>query len=276
MTQLTFVDRGPLTFRVHVGGPADGVPALLLHGFPQDASAWDEVVPGLHRVGLRTLAPDQRGYSPAAAPREVSAYRMPELVADALAVLDAHGHHQAHVVGHDWGGAVAWALAAWHPDRVSSLTVLSTPHPAALGQALRDRDADQARRSWYVGAFQVPSLPELALARMLRRGSLRGSGLPADAMQRYADRLGSARRLRGPVNWYRAARSGGPRIGDVVVPTSYLWGRRDPFLGPVAARATREHVQGDYRFVELDAGHWLPERRALEVSGEILARALGI
>jgi pimeloyl-ACP methyl ester carboxylesterase len=272
---------------VHDEGPRDGEPVVLLHGFPQDSSCWAEVVPHLHRSGIRTLAPDQRGYAPGA-PHHVSAYRLGALAGDALAVLDAVGAERAHVVGHDWGGAVAWYLGAHHPERVSTLTVLSTPHPRALAGSMTR--SLQLLRSWYTVAFQVPVLPELVLPHILGR-TLRLSGLPADQADRYAARLGSPDALRGPLAWYRAAgihppwatpgggqdSEGHPHrssSADVVgVPTTYLWGRHDPVLGRAAAVATAEHVHGsDYLFLELDEGHWLPERRPEEVAGAVLDR----
>ncbi|ANS78155.1 Epoxide hydrolase [Serinicoccus hydrothermalis] len=263
-----------LRFEAVLGGDPAGEPVVLLHGFPQDASAWDGVAGLLHQEGLRTLAPHQRGYLPGAAPTQVSAYRLEALVGDVLAWLDDQDLARAHVVGHDWGGAVAWALAAWHPERVSTLTVLSTSHPAALAWAVRH--GDQARRSWYIAGFQVPRLPELALARMLRRGGLARTGLPAADGKRYAARLPDAASLRGPVNWYRAAAArGGRRVGAVGVPTAYLWGARDPFLGRAAAERTEAHVSGDYRFVELQAGHWLLETRADEVAAAVLGAVRG-
>ncbi|WP_130013403.1 alpha/beta fold hydrolase [Serinicoccus sediminis] len=264
--------RDGLTHEAVTGGPPDGPPVLLLHGFPQDATAWDRVAPVLQTAGMRTLAPHQRGYVAGARPRRVAAYRLERLVEDAVGLLDHVGVDQVHVVGHDWGGAVAWALAAWHPERVASLTVASTPHPRALAWAVRH--ADQARRSWYVAGFQVPLLPELVMARALRRGALARTGLPRDDAGRYAARLGTRAALRGPVGWYRAAaRSGGRAVGRVAVPTTLVWGARDPFLGRAAAERTGRYVDADYRFVELDAGHWLPERRPGELAQEVLRRA---
>ena len=161
--------RAGLVFDVSDEGPDDGESVLLLHGWPQDHTAWRHVAPLLHAAGLRTLAPDQRGYSPGARPRGRAAYGMGELVADAVALLDAAGVARAHVVGHDWGGSVAWALAERHPERVSSLTVLSTPHHHAMGWAMRH--GDQLRRSWYMFAFQLPLLPEAVLRRRLPAGA---------------------------------------------------------------------------------------------------------
>src|SRR3954469_22638266 len=114
-----------LTFDVYEGGPDDGEPVLLLHGFPQDHREYDLLLPRLHAAGLRTYVLDQRGYSPGARPAEVQAYRITEPVADAVAVLDALGIEKAHVIGHDWGAVVAWMLAGLHPDRLRTLTAVS-------------------------------------------------------------------------------------------------------------------------------------------------------
>jgi pimeloyl-ACP methyl ester carboxylesterase len=273
------VERDGLVLDVRDEGPRGGPAVVLLHGFPQDSTCWAEVTPTLHGAGLRTLAPDQRGYSPAASPADVSAYRVGELARDVLAVLDAAGVDRAHVVGHDWGGAVAWHLGAHHAERIESLTVLSTPHPAALAHSMTR--SWQPLRSWYTFAVQVPVLPELVLAHTLRP-SLRLSGLPDHLAERYAARLASPSALRGPLAWYRAAArrppwevlglATGGAAGEVDVPTTYVWGWHDPALGRAAAEATRDHVTGEYLFVELDAGHWLPELHPVEVAGAVLDR----
>ena len=124
---------------------------------------WSGVEPALHAAGLRTIAPDQRGYSPGARPAGVEAYSMHRVVADALGLLDAYGLARAHVLGHDWGAAVGWNLAGRHPDRVATLTAVSVPHPAAHAAALRD-DADQQRRSGYIAVLRRPDAEDLLLA----------------------------------------------------------------------------------------------------------------
>ena len=274
---ITAVQRDDLVLDVRDEGPRAGEVAVLLHGFPQDSRCWSEVAPLLHEGGLRTLAPDQRGYSPGASPREVAAYRVETLAEDVLAVLDDAGVAGAHVVGHDWGGGVAWHLGAHHSDRVLSLTVLSTPHPRALARSMTR--SLQPLRSWYTLAVQVPVVPEVVLSRTLGP-ALRLSGLPSEHAQEYAARLATASAMHGPLAWYRAAARRPPSelLGarapeDVVdVPTTYVWGRRDPALGRAAAEATAEHVHADYVFLELDAGHWLPELHPREVAGPVLDR----
>jgi pimeloyl-ACP methyl ester carboxylesterase len=244
---------------------------VLLHGFPQDGGCWDAVVPRLHAAGLRTLVPDQRGYSPGARPGGRAAYRMPALVDDVVALLDDRGLARAHVVGHDWGGAVAWALGAWRPDRTSSLTVLSTPHPAAMVRSLL---GEQALASWYMTAFQLPVLPEVVLPLALGR-LLRGSGLPEATARRYEARMGGYAARRAALDWYRAIPLSRKQIGDVEVPTTYVWGSQDPALRRRAAELTRRHVRATYRFEVLPAGHWLPETRPAEVAAAVLGRARG-
>src|SRR3712207_6004064 len=194
-----------MTFDVRDAGPDDGEPVVLLHGFPQDSSAWDRVAPALHQHGLRTLAPDQRGYCAMARPRGRTAYRVRETVHDVLALLDAAGLKKAHVVGHDWGGIVGWALGSWHPDRVRTLTALSVPHPAAMAKAMLT--SDQALRSLYVALFQLPLVPErLLLSRggaPLRR-MLRSDGLPRETAHHYVSRMREPGALSAALGWYRA------------------------------------------------------------------------
>jgi pimeloyl-ACP methyl ester carboxylesterase len=258
-----------LEFDVRDGGPTDGSPVVLLHGFPQDGTSWERVLPDLHAAGLRTLVPDQRGYAPGARPEGRSAYRTELLVADVVALLDAAALDRAHVVGHDWGGIVGWTLAAQHPRRVASLTVASVPHPQALSRSLLN--SPQALRSAYVGLFQLPRLPEALLAPRLEP-LLRRSGLPGAEAARYAARMREPGALTAALNWYRALPLSRSRTGTVAVPTTYAWGNRDGALGRRAAELTEEHVTGPYRFVELDAGHWLPETRPAELARLLLER----
>jgi len=263
-------ERSGLTFPVRDEGPADGEPVVLLHGWPQDPSAFDAVAARLHEHGLRTIAPSQRGYAASARPRERRAYATPETVADVLALLAAAGLDRAHIVGHDWGGSQAWATACWHPDRVTSLTVLSTPHTGALGEAIKS--SNQGPRLWYMALFQVPGVSELLVRRRLR-AILAGSGLPAEQVDRYCRAMAEPGALTGALSWYRGIPfSARPGVGRVRVPTTYVWGRHDFALGRVAAERTAEWVDAPYRFVELDAGHWLPETRPDEVAAAIVDR----
>lgn len=261
--------RDRLVFNVRDEGPEQGTAVVLLHGFPQDSTAWDGVVGDLHRAGYRTLAPDQRGYSPGARPHAVRAYRIRETATDVIALLDACELERAHVVGHDWGGAVAWAVASEWPDRVSSLTSLSMPHPSAMRAALWR--GTQALRSWYVGLFQVPWLSE----HLLRPGGPAWRAmlneLPPHQAHHYTQRMDQPGALSAALNWYRVLprETVNPSLSfkSISVPTRYIWGDRDPTLGRTAAEATGDFVTGDYAFVILpDVGHWVPETAPSQVS----------
>ncbi|MGY1651818.1 alpha/beta fold hydrolase [Geodermatophilus sp. SYSU D01119] len=265
-----------LTFDVRDGGPPDGEPVVLLHGFPQDSSAFDRMAPLLHAEGLRTLAPDQRGYSPGARPRGRSPYRLRAVAGDVVALLDAAGLERAHVVGHDWGGAVAWALGAWHPDRVRTITALSTPHPGAVAKAVLT--SDQGLRSSYMAAFQLPVLPErLLLARdgAALRGVLENGGLPDDAVARYVDRMREPGALPAALAWYRAVPfAARDAVGRVGVPVLHVWSTGDTFLGRTATERTREFVTGPYRLEVLeDVPHWIPELAAERTAELVVAHA---
>src|SRR5215212_9853696 len=176
--ELLRIDVGDLTFDVRADGPDDGRPVLLLHGFPETSASWAAVAPLLVQAGLRTYAPDQLGYSPGARPGEVEAYSTPNLTQVTADLMTALEIPVADVVGHDWGANVAWALAAWHPDRVRSLTAVSVPHPAAYTVAYR-ADPEQKERSGYIRLFWRRGKAEEVLltddARRLRR-MLHGDG----------------------------------------------------------------------------------------------------
>ncbi len=271
--------RDGLTFDVRDSGPDNGTPVILLHGFPQTSTSWLKVEPMLHSAGIRTIAPDQRGYSPRARPAQRRRYAIEELTADVLALLDVTGHQSVHVVGHDWGGGVAWALAGRHADRLRSVTVLSTPHPAAMGQAFRS--SDQALRSSYMAAFQMPWLPESFLRNTAQvEKQLLKSGLPADLARRDARRLREPNAATGALNWYRGLPySRKTPAGRAKLPVTYVWGSQDFALNRTAAEATADFIapehRSEYRFVELDAGHWLPETHADQVAQAIIGRVTG-
>jgi pimeloyl-ACP methyl ester carboxylesterase len=262
--------RPGLRFDVVDSGPADAPAVVLLHGFPQQPFSFESVASRLRAAGLRTLTPTQRGYSPAARPGRRRDYRTAATAADVVAMLDTAGLNQAHIVGHDWGGNQAWCVAAWHPDRVVSLTVLSTPHPAAFLKALLT--SRQGLLSWYVGLFQLPALPELRARRTLAK-SLRDSGLPPEFVDRYTAAMAEPGALTAALNWYRGIPfSRRPRLGRIKVPTSYVWGRHDIALARRAVELTADHVVGPYEVVELEAGHWLPETKPDAVADAVLAR----
>ncbi|MCW2600539.1 MAG: alpha/beta hydrolase [Frankiales bacterium] len=247
---------------VVVEGPSAAPVALLLHGFPQTSHCWRLVRPWLK--DFRVVVPDQRGYSPGARPAPLEDYRIAALVSDALGLLDELGVEQAHVVGHDWGAAVAWQLGARHASRVRTLTAVSVPHPRAFIEALRTDD-DQRRRSLYMRDFARPGYDEELLAddAALLRALFGGTPDSVDV----DDIVSKAREpgaLAAWLRWYAAQRL--EDIADtpaVDVPTMHVWSDADVALGRAGATGTADWVTGPYRF-ELLQGvtHWIPEQAA--------------
>ncbi|HTO97125.1 MAG TPA: alpha/beta fold hydrolase [Myxococcales bacterium] len=246
-------------------GPRDGPLVLLLHGFPECWRAWRHQLPALAAAGFRAVAPDLRGYGGSDKPRGVSSYRMEKLVADAAALIGALGRERADVVGHDWGGHIAWHLAMWNPARVRRLAVLNVPHPARMFRALRT--LRQLRKSWYIFFFQLPFLPErfmsprsirVAFRHMTaRKGAFDEEDVEAN-VQAAGDRT-------APINYYRAAgRYRGPPLRPVEAETLLVWGEKDRWLGPDLAeldprwvpRARIERIPSASHWVQADA----PER----------------
>jgi len=261
-----------LTFDVYEGGPADGEPVLLLHGFPQDHREFDLLVPKLHAAGLRTYALDQRGYSPGARPPEPAEYTLPEVAADALAVLDGLGVESAHVIGHDWGAAVGWRLAALHPARVRTLTAVSVAHPKAALLAARVRPSQRARLA-YVQVFRSRIAERLMLAgdAMVLRGML--SPIRGRASL-YVDAMREPGRLTAALNWYRGVTIDQLKdTGIIRVPTTYVWSDRDGVVGLTAALRTRDWVEADYQLVAMRGiSHFVPEEAPSALAEAALAR----
>ncbi len=254
-----------LAFTADVAGPRDGDVVLLLHGFPQTRHAWRAELRALAAAGYRACAPDQRGYSAGARPAGIDAYRIEHLVADALALADALGAERFHLVGHDWGGQLAWITAARSPRRVRTLSVVSRPHPAAFARAMSE-DPEQGKRSGHHRAFQrAEATDELLADRAARlRAALSQQGVPEPDVAAYLATLGERAALDAAVNWYRAAGSSGIAAADVppvLVPTLYVWGDADATVGRRAAEGTRKLVDAPYRFVELAGiGHFVTDQ----------------
>ncbi|WP_338060768.1 alpha/beta hydrolase [Streptomyces viridochromogenes] len=259
MTELSIsTDTG--VFDAIAAGPPEGRPVLLLHGFPQTAMAWQRQIAALAAHGYRVVAPDQRGYSPGARPQRPEDYRMSLLVDDVVAITEELGWAAFDLVGHDWGGAVAWWTADAHPDRVRTLTVVSTPHPGALATSLRT-DEDQRERSHYMIDWrETPATEERMLAhdaQLLR--TLYAGKVPQDSADAYVRHLSRPGALTAALNWYRAGRPDGT-IGVIEVPTLYVWSTNDSAFGARAARETERWVNGSYRFEILrGVSHWVPE-----------------
>lgn len=266
---------GDLTFDVLISGPDNGIPLVALHGFPESAASWGKVTPLLTAAGYRVIAPNQRGYSAGARPEGVDAYRIEHLVADVVGLLDALGLPDAHLVGHDWGSAVAWQVAGRHPNRIRSLTAISVPHPTAFGWALRE-DEDQKQRSSYIGLLRQEGKAEEVLSEdnFRRLRAMFDGQIDPEFADEHIRVLSGEGALTGALNWYRAMTRDFGDIDRTTVPTTYVWSTGDSALGRAGAERCGEFVDAPYEFVVLEGGsHWVPEERAEELAEAILARA---
>lgn len=271
------VDANGFTFTARDAGPLNGRPVLLLHGFPETSWSWRPTLGALADAGFRAVAFDQRGYSPRARPAEVSAYALPHLVADVLGMADTMEMPVFDLVGHDFGGLVAWVLATRHAERVRSLTVLSTPHPAAMRAVLDAGDPGQVEASGHAARFCRPREPERMLLGADGSGTgireLFGSATVVDGVvDEYLAVLTSPGALTATVNWYRALDVRDvDGLPPVSVPTLYLWSTGDVALGRAAAEATAQWVSGPYRFEVLEGvSHWIPEEAPEELNRLLL------
>jgi pimeloyl-ACP methyl ester carboxylesterase len=254
-----------LTFDVRDAGPADGPVVVLLHGFPQHNDSWDAVIDRLTAQGYRCLAPNQRGYSSGARPPRRRDYRIPELVGDLRALIDASGAQQVHLVGHDWGAAVAWAAAAEMPERLKTVSPVSVPHPAAFIKSFAN--SRQGLASWYMYFFQLPRMPEWSMK--WRNGAmmsklLQQAGQTPAAAARDAQAMREPGALTAAINWYRAIPLSNPRATNqkISVPTLYVWSDGDTALMPKSAHNTARYVDGEYRFEILPGvSHWIPDEQ---------------
>lgn len=255
----------------------EGPAVLLLHGFPDSARLWRHQVPPLVESGLRVIVPDLPGYGQSDAPDEVEAYALPTILEQVVGLLEKLGVERAQVVGHDWGAAVAWGLAAFEPQRVERLVAISVGHPAGFPGSIAQR-----RLSWYMLFFQFEGVAEEALQRedwrLFREAFASGGDI-----EQYVSDLSRPGRLTAALNWYRANISaesfaGGDQLSSVPAvqcPTLGIWGTEDPALTEEQMKGSGERVDGQWRYERLEGvGHWIPVEAPDRLS-ELLVEFLG-
>lgn len=274
-----FLRANALRFHCLDAGPTSAPPVLLLHGFPDFSRTWHHQLSALASAGFRAIAPDLRGYNLSDKPPRIADYHIDHLVADIVSLIDTLSpSHPVPLVGHDWGGIIAFYTAARHPSRVHRLAILNAPHPAAYARELRR--SDQLLRSWYVFLLQIPRLPEAALRSrdyaLARRVLRRGPARTASDLARHLTALRQPRALESMIHYYRAAfRS---RLGlaparqpsPIVCPTLLLWGDRDPFLTQALTEDLDRWIHDLHVEHCPDAGHWLHLDRPDWVNSRLL------
>lgn len=268
-----FVEANGLRFHYIEAGA--GPLVLLLHGFPEFWYGWRRQIPAIAAAGFRAVAPDLRGYNKTDRPRALSDYALPVVVDDVIALIAALGESRASLVGHDWGGVIAWYTAMHSPVKVERLTILNAPHPAAYERELRSLSS-QFLRSAYALFFQLPILPEMLFRAgdfaLLRRVLARGPAAEPEDVERYIEAFSSPGAFTGPLNYYRAAlRFARPTCKPVKAPTLVLWGDRDPYLRSTLATGLERWVD-DVRLQRFPrADHWLQHREPGDVNRALIA-----
>jgi pimeloyl-ACP methyl ester carboxylesterase len=263
--------------RLHCVVEGEGPLVLLLHGFPETSHAWRKQIPALAKR-FRVVAPDLRGYGRSDKPKGIAAYRTSVLADDIVALIDAFDAERAHLVGHDWGGGVAWTVAIEHPEVVDRLAVLNCPHPAVMQRALRS-NWTQIRKSWYIFAFQLPWLPERMFAATLKDTLRRSAKRPATFSDADLDEYGRAFSAPGAataaINYYRAAARSRVPSGKIKAPTMLIWAEDDFALGIELTRGMDGLFETKPRIEYIpDTGHWVMEERP-EIVNRLLVEFLG-
>lgn len=259
-TQITV---GDFVFDARVAGPEDGDLVMLLHGFPQTSYEWRHLLKALGEAGYLAVAPDQRGYSPGARPEAIDDYNILLLAQDLIGMVDALGRDRFHLVGHDWGAAVAWLAAVAAADRIESVTPISVPHLDPFAETRADPMSCQFSASDYINNFVMPGFEQTLLANDAALLRTIYSDIPAADVEVYIEELGDEATLRAGLNWYRANFTSdmpAPAIGPVTLPTMYVWSDGDVALCRDPAERTADYVTGPYRFEVLEGiSHWIPD-----------------
>jgi pimeloyl-ACP methyl ester carboxylesterase len=261
--------------RLHYVEAGSGPLVILLHGFPEFWYSWRFQIPALVAAGFRVVAPDMRGYNTSEKPPGVRSYLIDTLADDVAGLIHHLGETRAIVVGHDWGGAVAWHVPTRHPTMVEKLIVLNAPHPAAFVRELRTMG--QWRKSWYMLFFQLPWLPETALHarrfalvdRVMRTDPVRSAAFSDEDIRRYKRVLSQPDALTASINYYRALFRRNPREAmqeppPIACPTLLIWGEQDRYLGVPLTEGLEQWVPQIHVERIQEASHWVqidaPER----------------
>ena len=277
--------------RLHtvLAGDPYGTPIVFLHGFPDFWYGWHNQIPFFAQRGYRVIAPDQRGYNLSDKPKNIEDYRISILATDVKALIEALGYERVHLVGHDWGAAVAWWVATMYPERLITLNILNVPYPTVMMKQLQSGDLSQLLKSWYMFFFQIPRLPEALVsvdgyARMgdiLKRTSNPGSFNDEDiALYRQAWAQPGA--MTASINWYRAMFRSASEARQVAkqnaldsgrkiqTPTLILWGEKDAFLGTSLARESLKVVENGELVFFPKSTHWIQHDEPDDVNQYLL------
>jgi len=276
--ERTFRDVSDVSLHVVAAGDPSDPLVVLLHGFPEFWYEWYDYVDPFVEAGYRVVIPDQRGYNRSEKPAGIRPYRITELSGDIVDLIATEDRETAHVVGHDWGAAVAWDLALRHPDTVDRLGIVNVPHPTVFEKQLRS-NVTQMHKSWYMFFFQVPRLPEWQVRRndyefmvtAMRQGARPGAFDETD-FERYRRAWGQPGAITAMLNWYRALFRHGekPPRERVIAPTRIVWGENDRALVPEMAPRSVDYCANGSLERFSDGTHWIPHEYPDQVADLLL------
>ena len=270
---ITNIVINDLEFRARILNPkATGEAIFLLHGFPQTSISWEPVFEALKNTNFRVIAYDQRGYSPNARPKNVSDYDTKNLIDDLFSIATKLGIEKFHLVGHDWGAAIGWAATMSKPERILTYSALSIPHSLAFFSALKNNKS-QRKKSRYILFFQIPWIPEMILISMnlffLKRWIIHL--MPHEHQKEYFSVFSEFGAMNSVLKYYRAM--GKSKKFDyqpeIMLPVLFIWGNIDPAVSRDAVNLQDQFIQGYYKKIELNTGHWLLETATKEVVSHI-------
>lgn len=270
-----FVETNGIRLHIAAAGPEEGELVVLLHGFPEFSYGFHHQMEALAVQGYRVVAPDQRGYNLSDKPERIEDYTIDKLRDDIVGLIEAFGETSAFIVGHDWGGAVAWHLAASKPEYVKKLIAINIPHPAAMPRVMMKNPLQWVKSS-YMAFFQLPEVPEKLMAandfesmKQAVKGTARSSAFTEQELGRYREAWSQPGALTGMLNWYRALRKGSlnqvPKR-PIEIPVRILWGIGDQFLSPMLAKESLEFCENAELVWIGEATHWVHHEQPVIVN----------
>lgn len=282
-----YITANNIKLHVVTAGDEKGEPVILLHGFPEFWYGWRNQISFLVEHGYRVIVPDQRGYNLSEKPKSLDDYRIRTLAADINALIDHFGYEKVNLIGHDWGGGVAWFVATIYPQQLKKLVILNTPYPSIMLREFHQRNFAQLKKSWYMFFFQIPWLPEAlmsiggydGLAQAMYKSG-KSDTFSDDDMEKYKEAWLKPGAMTAMLNWYRAAAqrrssrsmgSGNRELPRITVPTLMLWGEKDIALEKSLAEESIKLCENGKIVFFPDATHWVQHDESDAVNQHIHA-----
>lgn len=277
MSKIVEIQIDKLTFDCLASGKEEDELVILLHGFPESAYMWRNLIEDISALGFYCIAPHTRGYSKGARPKGKKHYTLEKLSKDVMDIAKYAGRDKFHLIGHDWGAGIGWKVVHDHPGAILSWTGLSVPHIQAFFEAVMN-DEQQRKMSRYIKDFQWPFIPEFlirknnfeAFRKLWKKSS-------KDEVEEYLSIFRDKYALTAALNYYRSnfkllkKSAHTPILGDIEVPTLFIWGEKDVAIGPACVEKGHSFMKGHYQFLKVDGGHWLMQSRYSEIKPIILA-----